>query len=115
MTQAEHWRVDAGDKPVARLDVPPDALHDRCFEIDVQLAVKAAAQTGSQARHGLRVLIDGQQQWARHQATAPGGEDTLEWRQRRQVPAGQALRIQAQSEVSGASRLRLVISALQQL
>ena len=39
------------------------------------------------------------------------GEDTLEWRQRRRVPVGRALRIRALNELHHALRLRLVISA----
>lgn len=109
MNPPERWRCDAGDRAIARLEVPAHATRERDFEIDVRFVVKAGA--GRQPRHGLRVLIDGAQQWARQVPTATEGEDTLEWRQRRRVPLGQALRIQALTEVQHAMRLRLVIEA----
>jgi hypothetical protein len=104
--------VDAGDRALARLDVPPHATRERVFEIDVRFVVKAGA--GHDPRHGLRVLVDGAQEWARQVDTARDGEDGLEWRQRRTVPVGQPLRIQALTDVRQALRLRLVISALEQ-
>jgi hypothetical protein len=109
MNSPERWRTDAGDRAIARLDVPPHASRERDFEIDVRFVVKAGA--GRAPEHGLRVLVDGALEWARRLPTARGGEDTLEWRQRRRVPVGQALKIQALTEVQHALRLRLVISA----
>ena len=111
MTAPERWRLDAGDRAIARLDVPPHATRDRVFEIDVRFVVKAGA--GADARHGLRVLVDGAQEWARQVATARDGEDSLEWRQRRRVPVGQPLRIQALTDVRHALRLRLLLSAVE--
>jgi hypothetical protein len=73
--------------------------------------VKAGA--GRDPQHGLRVLVNGAQEWARRLPTQREGEDSLEWRQRRSVPVGQALRIQALSEVQHALRLRLVVSAVE--
>lgn len=108
----ERWRVDAGDRAIARLDVPPHATRERVFEIDVRFVVKAGA--GRDPQHGLRVLVDGAQEWARQVSTAHDGEDSLEWRQRRTVPVGQPLRIRALTDVRHALRLRLVISALEQ-
>ena len=112
MNSPERWRQDAGDRPIARLDVPAHASRERVFEIDVRLVVKAGA--GRDPQHGLRVLINGAQEWARRLKTQREGEDSLEWRQRRSVPVGQALRIQALSEVQQALRLRLVISAVEE-
>lgn len=108
----ERWRVDAGDRAIARLDVPPHASRERDFEIDVRFVVRAGA--GRAPRHGLRVLVNGAQEWARRIDTQRDGEDSLEWRQRRRVPVGQALRVQALTEVQHALRLRLVISAAEE-
>jgi len=112
MSSLERWRADVGDRPIARLDVPPHATRARVFEIDVRLVVRAGA--GRDPHHGLRVLVNGAQEWSRRLITQRDGEDTLEWRQRRPVPVGQALRIQAVSEVQHALRLRLVISAVEE-
>lgn len=114
MTQnqgGERWRLDAGDRALARLDVPPHATRERVFEIDVRFVVRSRA--GADACHGLRVLVDGAQEWARQVATLHDGEDSLEWRQRRVVPVGQPLRIQALTDVRSAQRLRLVLSAVE--
>lgn len=105
----ERWRLDAGDRAIARLDVPPHATRERVFEVDVLFRVRAG--TGAQPQHGLRVLVNGHQEWARRVDTATGGDDTLEWRQRRRVPVGEALRIQALTEVRHALRLRLTLAA----
>ena len=112
MSSLERWRTDAADRPIARLDVPPHATRERVFEIDVRFLVRAGA--GREPQHGLRVLVNGAQEWARQVPTLRDGEDSLEWRQRRRVPVGQALRIQALTEVCHALRLRLVITALEE-
>lgn len=112
MTTPERWRVDAGDRAIARLDVPPHASRERVFEIDVRFVVRAGA--GRSPQHGLRVLVNGAQEWARRVPTARDGEDSLEWRQRRSVPVGQPLRIQALGDVQQALRLRLVVSAVEE-
>ncbi len=107
----ERWQVDAGDRSIARLDVPPHASRERDFEIDISFVVRAGA--GARPQHGLRVLVNGAQEWSRRLPTAPGGDDSLEWRQRRRVPVGEALRIQALTEVQHALRMRLRISAIE--
>lgn len=112
MSTTERWRTDAGDRAIARLDVPPHATRERVFEIDVRFVVKAGA--GRDPQHGLRVLVNGAQEWARRLKTQREGEDSLEWRQRRSVPVGEALRIQAMTEVQHAMRLRLVVSAVEE-
>ncbi len=112
MSSPERWRVDAGDRAIARLDVPPHASRERVFEIDVRFVVKAGA--GREPQHGLRVLVNGAQEWTRRLSTARAGEDTLDWRQRRRVPVGEALRIQALTDVQHALRLRLVVSAVEE-
>lgn len=107
----ERWQLDAADRPIARLDIPPHATRDRHFEIDVRFVVRAG--TGAAPRHGLRVLVNGAQEWQRQLDTAADGDDSLEWRQRRTVPVGEALRIQALTEVRHALRRRLLISAVE--
>lgn len=112
MDRPERWRVDAADRAIARLDIPPHASREREFELDVRFVVKAGA--GAEPQHGLRVLVNGAQEWVRRLPTVRDGEDSLEWRQRRRVPVGEALRIQALTEVRHALRLRLVISAVEE-
>lgn len=109
MDKPERWSVDAGDRALARLDIPPHASRERRFEVDVRFVVRAGA--GATPMHELKVLVDGAQQWARRVSTARGGDDSLEWRTRRVVPPGQPLRIQALTEVQHALRRRLLISA----
>ena len=111
MDAPERWQLDAGDRAIARLDVPPHATRERRFSIDVRFVVRAA---GDGAEHGLRVLVDGAQEWSRRLPTQPDGEDTLEWHQRRTVPVGQPLRIQALTELKRALRLRLLVSAVEE-
>jgi hypothetical protein len=111
MDNPERWRVDAADRAIAKLDVPPHATRERDFEIDVRFVVKAGA--GREPQHGLRVLVNGAQEWARRLPTSRDGEDSLEWRQRRRVPVGEPLRVQALTEVQHALRLRLSISAVE--
>ena len=112
MSPPERWRVDAADRAIAKLDVPPHATRERDFEIDVRFVVKAGA--GREPQHGLRVLVNGAQEWARRLPTSRDGEDSLEWRQRRRVPVGQPLCVQALTEVQHALRLRLSISAVEE-
>ena len=71
MSEPERWRVDAADRAIARLDVPPHASREREFEIDVRFVVKAGA--GRQPQHGLRVLVNGAQEWARRLPTQRDG------------------------------------------
>lgn len=111
MNQPEQWQLDAGDRAIGRLDVPPHATRERVFELDVRFVVRAGA--GAQPRHGLRVLVNGNQEWARQIDTERGGNDSLEWRQRRRVPTGESLRLQALTEVRQGLRLRLLLSAIE--
>jgi hypothetical protein len=74
----------------------------------------ATSSSPRDPQHGLRVLVNGAQEWARRLKTQRDGEDTLEWRQRRSVPVGEALRIQALTEVQHALRLRLVVTAVEE-
>jgi hypothetical protein len=106
----ERWSADSGQRDVARLDIPADALRERSFEIFIRLVVgNKAARTD--ATHGLRVLVDGALEWARSVPTQTDGSDSLDLRLRRTVPIGRPLRLTATCELRGAQRLSLSISA----
>jgi hypothetical protein len=116
----ERWRRDAGAADVAVLDIPASAQRDRVFEIDVGLTVRSAApddlkpgKAAAAPSHALSVELNGSREWSRHIPTSnPGETDTLDWRCRRVVPLGQALRIRAITQVSGkVQRVRLLITA----
>jgi hypothetical protein len=106
----EHWSVEAGTRDVARLDIPPDALHDRRFEIFCSFVVSNKVGRDD-AWHELRVLVDGALEWSRRAATHGGANDSLELRLHRLVPAGRALRLNAITALSGAHRVSLRITA----
>jgi len=105
---AEHWAEDAGDGDVAQLDIPPHASRERRFEIFCSFSV--AHRSGGEAFHGMRVLVNGAQEWARRVETHAGA-DSLDVRLRRTVPVGEPLRLTARTEVQGAQRVRLAITA----
>src|SRR4051812_3969239 len=85
----EHWEEDVGDGDVARLIVPPDLLRDRSFEVFCSFAVDARGNTD--ATMAMRVLVDGSHQWEREETVHGGGRDSLDYRFRRELPAGQPL------------------------
>lgn len=108
---AERWAVDAGASDVAMLTVPPVLHRDRRFDIDVRFVARAFANAASP---WLSVLIevDGDRQWSRRIDAQRAGEvDSLDYHCRRDVPAGQALRIRVVTQVGGALRQRLLIEA----
>jgi hypothetical protein len=108
----ERWRADAGERDVAVLTIPPDAKRDRRFEVFCRFVVARRADTGDEAFHGLRVDVNGALEWQRRVPTEnPGATDSLDYRFRREVPAGQALRIVAKTEVRHARRVDLGIEA----
>ena len=109
MQELERWHIEAGERGVARLDIPPHASRERHFEVDVCFVVRPGA--GAAPGFGLRVLFDGRQQWARQIGIEHGGEDSLDWRARVTVPVGEPLRIQAIGEVRHALRRALHIGA----
>ncbi len=109
MHTLERWITEAGERGVARLDIPPHATRERTFEIDVRFVVRPGS--GASPGFGLRVLFDGRQQWARRIAIDHGGEDSLDWRARVTVPVGETLRIQAVGDVKQALRRELSITA----
>ena len=106
----EQWSADAGDRDVVTLVIPPHAWRERSFEVFCRLDV--SNQGGhADATHGLRVLVNGALEWSRNVPTHAGGADALDYRLRRTVPVGQALRLSATAEVHRALRLGLTITA----
>ncbi|MEP7099455.1 MAG: hypothetical protein ABI781_03030 [Burkholderiales bacterium] len=106
----EHWSADSGEREVVRLDIPADALHERRFEIFVQLVVSNRAARDD-ATHALRVMVDGALEWQRSVPTHIDGGDSLDLRLRRTVPAGRPLRLNASCELTGSQRVSLTITA----
>ncbi len=106
----EHWSADAGERDVAVLAIPPHAQRERSFEIFCRLEV-ANRGGHADATHGLRVLVDGALEWSRSVPTHAGGNDSLDLRLRRTVPAGQSLRVTASAETKRSTRLLLKITA----
>lgn len=109
---SERWRIDAGAAELAVLHVPPVLRRDRIVEIDVRFVVRALADA-SAPWLSIEVEIDGERQWSRRiDAHRPGEPDSLDWHGRRELPAGQGLRVRAVTRVGGgARRERLVIEA----
>lgn len=105
----EHWEVDVGDGDVAQLHLPEDLQRERRFEIFCSLTVDGGGR--SEAWHAMRVLVNGAQQWQRREATQPGGRDSLDYRFRRVLAAGEPLRIVVTTQVHQARRLGLRITA----
>lgn len=108
---AERWMIDAGPCDVAVLTVPPILHRDRVFDIDVRFVARALAEAKAPWL-GVDVEIDGDLQWRRRIEMHRAGElDSLDYHCRRELPAGQALRIRAVTQVGSALRQRLVIEA----
>lgn len=107
---AEKWSADSGHGDVARLDIPADALRERHFEVFCHLVVSNKAGR-TDATHGMRVLVNGALEWQRSVPTQTEGQDSLDLRLRRSVPAGQPLRVTATCELRYAQRVHLTISA----
>lgn len=106
----ERWFADSGSRDVVKLDIPADTQRERRFEVYVRLLVSNTAQRAD-ATHALRVQIDGALEWSRSATTDAGPSDSLDWRQRRIVPAGRPLRLGAVCALLGAQRVNLQISA----
>jgi len=105
----ERWRTDAGDADVATLVIPADSLRTRRFEIDCRLVVMRLADG---ATHGMRVDVDGALEWTRQAPTEnPGQTDSMDYHFRREVPAGQPLRIVVKTQAKQARRMALSIEA----
>ncbi len=106
----EQWEADAGEVGVARLDIPPDAVRERRFEVFCSLSV-TRTRVGGDAWQQMRVLVNGSQEWLRREPVHEGGRDSLDYRFRRVVPPGEPLRLTATTELHGARRLGLRITA----
>jgi len=105
----ERWHVDAGDADVATLVIPADSFRTRHFEIDCRLVVRRLADGAS---HGMRVDVDGNLEWTRRAPTEnPDHADSMDYHFRRELPAGESLRIAVKTEAWQARRVRLVIEA----
>lgn len=107
--QPEHWEADAGDGDVVQLTIPDDPLRDRRFEVFCSFQVDSGGREG--AWHAMRVLVNGAQEWQRREETQAGGRDSLDYRFRRNVPAGEPLRLVVSTELYAARRLGLRITA----
>lgn len=108
----ERWRIDAGEADVATLVIPADSFRTRRFEVDCRLVV---TQLATGAHHGMRVDVDGTLEWARRAPTEnPGHTDSMDYHFRRELAAGQPLRIVVKTEATQARRVRLVIEAEEQ-
>ncbi len=107
----ERWHLDAADAAQATLLIPADAVRERRFEIAIAMTVHAAADHAA-AWHQMSVQADGEQQWRRRVPTHnPGSFDGLDYRFRRTVPVGRALRITVAVACHGGRRRSLVIEA----
>lgn len=107
----ERWALDAGDAASAVLLIPADAKRERRFEIACAVTVAVPADA---AEPWLQVTVhaDGEQQWRRRvPAHNPGETDGLDFRFRRAVPVGRALRVTVAVAGGGVRRRRLVIEA----
>jgi hypothetical protein len=106
----EHWDVRCPGGDVAVLTIPADARRERRFEITCRFVV--ARRGDAPATHAMTVEVDGAHEWTREAATEnPGHTDSLDYHFRRDVPAGQDLRIVAKTRVDGAQRVDLGIEA----
>ena len=107
----ERWQFSAGDSAVARLDIPADARRERTFEISFSMTVRANDGAAS-PWHEMRVYADGQLQWSRRISTQQTAAfDGLEYRLRRRIEAGRALRLHALVACAEGRRLKLEIEA----
>lgn len=111
----ECWALSAADAATATLTIPPDAGRDRQFEIAcaITVAVPDDGRSGtSKAWHQMTVQANGAQQWRRRlDSENPGAWDGLDYRFRRVVALGQALRITVAVASGGARRRSLTIEA----
>ena len=107
----ERWIKNAAGLPMAILDIPADLHRDRTFEIACSMTVRAN-EGATSPWHQMRVSADGELQWSRRIDTLhPAPFDGLDYRFRRTVAAGRALRVQAAVECAQARRLTLAIEA----
>jgi hypothetical protein len=112
--KSEQWQLSAGDAASATLTIPADARRERRFEIACAITVGVPADAAN-PWHQMTVQANGVQQWRRREASHnPGQFDGLDYRFRRTVPVGQALRISVAVAGAGVRRRSLVIEADEQ-
>jgi hypothetical protein len=110
-TAAERWCLDAGDAATATLLIPADARRERTFEIACAMTVLVPSDA-AKPWHQMAVLANGSHEWRRRQDSAnPGAWDGLDYRFRRTVPVGQALRVTVAVAGQGVRRRSLLIEA----
>jgi hypothetical protein len=104
----EKWFKKSPGHGVTELRVPPDANRVRELEVYCRLVVRLRAD--GEARHGLRVYVNGSLKWSRKiQTSNPGHTDSLDYRFRAEVPVGEALKIGLAAEVQGCTPVEAVI------
>lgn len=108
-TTPERWAAETQGRGLLKLDIPPDAVRTRTFEISCSLQVQARGT--ADAWHGMKVLVDGAQQWARRVPTHESGRDSLDVRFRKTVEPGRPLRLSVQTELHQAAPLTLQLVA----
>jgi hypothetical protein len=107
----ERWLCDAGDAAEAVLNIPPDALRERRFDIACAMTVRCGDDLAG-AWHEMTVLANGQLQWQRRIASSnPGSSDGLDLHFRRSVPVGEGLRLVVRARSHGVRHHRLLIEA----
>lgn len=107
----ERWQLSGGDAASATLTIPADAARERRFEIACAITVTVPADAEA-PWHQMTVQANGTQLWRRREASHnPGAFDGLDYRFRRTVPVGQALRISVAVAGPGVRRRSLVIEA----
>ena len=107
----ERWTLQAGDAASAVLVIPADGRRERRFEIAIAVSVGVPADVREPWLQ-VTVMADGAQQWKRRTpAHNPGDYDGLDYRFRRSVPVGQALRISVAVAGAGVRRRSLRIEA----
>jgi hypothetical protein len=111
VAKPEYWCCDAGDEPVAVLDIPGTLGRQRIFDVDVTLVVSVPTESEG-PWHELRVDIDGVRQWSRRiPSHSPGQTDGLDYHCRRVLEPGQPLRILAIASSQGSRVRQLLIEA----
>ncbi len=107
----ERWVARGEDAAVLKLEIPPDLVRERTFEISCAMTVRPVAGAES-PWHELRVSADGEIQWSRRIATARGEPyDGLDVRFRRTLGPGQRLVLLAQVNGAGVRRRSLELEA----
>jgi len=107
----ERWTLQAGDAASAVLVIPADGRRERRFEIAIAVSVGVPADVREPWLQ-VTVMADGAQQWKRRTpAHNPGDYDGLDYRFRRSVPVGRALRVAVAVAGSGVRRRTLLIEA----